>query len=265
MNRDISGDILAHISNYAIGLVRRGEGAGSQVIGSGVLVSIEGRRGLLTAGHVAEVYAKLPEIGVIAFCRGLAPRDQQRAILDLSETQTIIGHSDDNWSMEGGDLAFTYIPDDIASSLAARSLFLNIERNRAKLESGEPAGAKSFDSILGLVAKLSETPFIENRRFISPVQGILHSGHIRSQQNGLMIVDALAYNIDKLPSSFGGMSGGGLWRTYFTEDESGFSIIDTVLVGIASQEIIEEKRIVCQGWHRIDQGLIPMVRENLHF
>ncbi len=62
MTNDVSDAILSHVSDFAVGLVLRDEGAGSKVLGSGVLVSIDGRRGILTCGHVAAAYEKLPEI-----------------------------------------------------------------------------------------------------------------------------------------------------------------------------------------------------------
>jgi len=54
MARGVADEILAHASNFAVGLVRRVEGTGSQVFGSGVRVSLEARRGILMAGHVAK-------------------------------------------------------------------------------------------------------------------------------------------------------------------------------------------------------------------
>jgi hypothetical protein len=42
--RDISDAILAHISTFAVGLVMRKDGAGSQVLGSGVLAVVSRRR-----------------------------------------------------------------------------------------------------------------------------------------------------------------------------------------------------------------------------
>jgi hypothetical protein len=257
MTNDLSDAILSHASDYAVGLVRRVEGAGSQVLGSGVLASVEGRRGILTCGHVAEAYGKLSEIGLLRFVAG----DQQRQILDLGETQTIIMQSEAAWSESGLDLAFTQLPPDVASSLAAKSLFLNIENNRTRLDTGPPPHAGHFDAILGLVAEFSDTPFIERDRFISPMRGVLHSGHIMSQENGLLIVGALEYNLDKMPEDFGGMSGGGLWRSYFAEEEDGHRLVQTVLCGVASWQI--GRKIACQGWARIDQMLVPTIREKL--
>jgi hypothetical protein len=63
---------------------------------------------------------------------------------------------------------------------------------------------------------------------------------------------------------FGGMSGGGIWRVYFIEDKMESRIITTMLCGIASWQI-DNRQIACQGWDRIDQILIPTVREKLQF
>jgi len=261
MTTDIADVILAHISNSAVGLVRREEGAGSTVLSSGVLVSIEGRRGILTCGHAAEAYEKLPQIGLIRFS---ASGGLQRRMLKLGDTQTIILQTGDTWSEKGFDLAFTQLPPDAASSIEAQSIFLNIEKNRAKMEAAAPAEGKHIDAMLGLVAEFAQQPFVEGREFISPMRGVLHTGHICAQENGLLTFDAMDYNLEELPQSFGGMSGAGLWRIYFVEGETSSTIIGTMLCGVASWQITDRK-IACEGWDRIDQGLIPTIRKKLQF
>jgi hypothetical protein len=67
---DISDEVLARLSNCSVGIVKREEGKGSHVLGSGTLADIDGRRGILTCGHVAELYEKLPEIGLLRFLQG---------------------------------------------------------------------------------------------------------------------------------------------------------------------------------------------------
>jgi hypothetical protein len=262
MAHDIADAILSHVSNFAVGLIRRVEGAGSTVLGSGVLVSIEGRRGILTAGHVAAAYEKLPEVGLVRFVAG----GQQRRMLKLGDTQTIILQSSDTFteSKVVFDLAFTQLPPDAASLIEAQGVFLNIEKNPTKMEARAPAEGKHVDAMLGLIAEFSQQPFIEGKEFISPMRGVLHTGHICAQQNGLLTVEAMDYNLDVLPKSFGGMSGGGLWRIYFVEGEKGPTIIGTMLCGVASWQI-DDRKIACQGWDRIDQGLIPTVRKKLQF
>ncbi len=259
MAHDISDAVLARICNFAVGLVVRKEGAGSEVLGSGVLVSIEGRRGILTCGHVAEKYGKLAEIGLIRFVAG-----SQRLLIPLGDTQTLILQSSDSFEegKEVLDLAFTQLSPDVASSIEVRGVFLNVEKNRAKMESGESPEAKHIDAMLGLVAEYSEKPFVAGREIISPMRGVLHTGHLCAQENGLLTMEAMSYNLDKLPKNFGGMSGGGLWRIYFVETETECNIIAITLCGIVSWQI-DDTKIACQGWDRIDQGLIPTIREKL--
>ena len=80
---DVSEAILGDLSNFAVGLVQLRDEAGSQVLGSAVLVNIDGRHGILTCGHVAELYKALPQVRFIQ-------RPPQRLILSLEFTQTII-------------------------------------------------------------------------------------------------------------------------------------------------------------------------------
>jgi hypothetical protein len=261
MTFDMADDILARISNYAVGLVIR-EAQGSRVLGSGVFVSIEGCHGILTCGHVAEVYGTLPEIGLIRFVSGRS----QRRVLRLEDTQTIIVESSDTFTekKEVLDLAFTALSPDAVSSVEAHSVFLNIEKNREKIEALAQSDYKHIDSMLGLVDEFSEKPFREGQEFISPMRGVLHSGHICAQENGLLTFKAMDYNLNALPKRFGGMSGGGVWRVYFVEDDKGAKIVATVLCGIASWQI-DATLIACQGWDRIDQGLVSAVRDKIQF
>ncbi len=221
-----------------------------------------GRRGILTCGHVAGAYEKLHEIGLIRFVTGRA----QRRLLKLGDTQTIILQSSDTFteSKDVLDLAFTHLPPDAASSIEAQAVFLNIEKNRAKMESGAPAEGKHVDAMLGLVAEFSEQSFVEGKEFINPMRGVLHTGHVCAQENGPLTMEAMDYNLHELPKCFGGMSGGGLWRIYFVENEKESKIIATMLCGVASWQI-DDRKIACQGWDRIDQALIPRVRKKLQF
>src|ERR1019366_10243766 len=71
--------------------------------------------------------------------------------------------------------------------------------------------------------------------------------HLCAQENGLLTVEAMDYNLNELPEGFGGMSGGGLWHIYFVEDEKESRVIATMLCGIASWQI-DDRKIACQGW-----------------
>ena len=115
---------------------------------------MEGHRGILTCGHVAEMYGALHEIGLVRFA---GDTRHQRRIVRLGDTQTIIAQSSDSFEekKEVIDLAFTMLPPDIASSIEAQGVFLNIDKNRTKMESWASTKEKFIDATLGLVEEFS--------------------------------------------------------------------------------------------------------------
>jgi hypothetical protein len=55
-----------------------------------------------------------------------------------------------------------------------------------------------------------------------------------------------------------------VWRIYYDESKEGDDALSTaMLCGVASWQRTDEKEIACQGWDRVDQALIPKVREAL--
>jgi hypothetical protein len=274
MAEDLLDAIRDQLANFAVGLVKRVEGAGSKIIGSGVLASVEGRRGILTCGHVAEQYNELCQIGLVRLIAGA--RQISRA--DIADAQTIIVQShdtgsekqgSDKWTEGGFDLAFTYLNHDVADSIAAQSVFLNVEKNRERIERGQPANSHAVDVVFGLVDEYSGKPFIENDRFISPMQGVIYRGKMQSGEFGVLQFQTIDEDPEKIPKNFGGLSGSGLWRIHFVEHDAGkFEIIEKRLWGIASWQIDKKNNkggVVGQGWDRLDEGLIPAVRKSLQF
>jgi hypothetical protein len=259
MAKDLLTAIQNQLANYAVGLVKRVEGAGSTVIGSGVLVSIDGRRGILTCGHVAEQYDKRDEIGLVRFIS----RTQQRRIVDITDAFHTIVHTGE-WTERGFDLAFTDLNPEVAASIATQSVFLNIEKNRTRIEGGEPTDSHAVDVMFGLVDEYSGKPFIEDSRFISPMHAVIYRGKMHSEQNGLIHFQTTDDDPEKLPKSFGGLSGSGLWRIHFLDHGAGnFEILERRLWGITSWQIDKQNNrgaVTGQGWDRIDQALIPHVR-----
>ncbi len=265
MAEDLLDTIRDQLANFAVGLVERVEGAGSKVRGSGVLVSIEGRRGILTCGHVAEQYDKLYEIGLVRFIAGT----QQRRIVNIADAHHIIIHSNDIWTETDLDLAFTYLNPEVADSIAAQSIFLNIEKNRERIEGRKPTIGHCIDVMFGLVDEYSVKPSIEGGVFVSPMRAVIYRGKMHSDKNALLRFQTADDDPDKLPNDFGGLSGSGLWRLHFADHGAGnFEIIEKNLWGIISWQIDKQDNrgaVAGQGWDRIDQGLIPCVRKNLQF
>ncbi len=260
MAEDLLDTVRDQLANFAIGLAERVDGAGSKVRGSGVLVSIEGRRGILTAGHVAEKYEKRSDVGLVRFIAGT----QQRRVVKFEGARHLILESSDEWTESGLDLAFTYLAPDVANSIGAQSLFLNIEKNRIKIEAGEPKGP-CIDVMFGLVAEYSAAPVKEGGEFVSPMRAVIYRGSLQSDKNGLLRFQTAHDSPEKLPKDFGGLSGSGLWRIHYLDHGDGkFEITEKRLWGITSWQMDKEKNtgaVAGQGWDRIDQGLIRVVRE----
>jgi len=182
MAEDLLDAIRDQLANFAVGLVERVEGAGSKVLGSGVLMSIEGRRGILTCGHVAKQYDKLCEIGLARLIAGT----QQRRIVNIADAHHIIVHSSDKWTEGDLDLAFTYLNPEVADSIAAQSVFLNVEKNRGRIEGRQPTNGYCVDVMFGLVAQYSGEPIIEEGKFVSPVRAVIYSGKMHSDKDALL-------------------------------------------------------------------------------
>lgn len=261
MAQDLLDAVSDQLANFAVGLVERVHGAGSTVRGSGVLVCIEGRRGILTAGHVAEQYDKQPDVGLVRFIGGT----QQRRIVKFEGARHLILESSDEWTETDLDLAFTYLAPEVADSIEAQNLFLNLEKNRMRIEAGEPKGP-CIDVMFGLVAEYSEEPIKEEGEFVSPMRAVIYRGNLRSDNNGLVRFQTTDKDSDKLPKDFGGLSGSGLWRIHYLDHGNGkYEITEKRLWGITSWQIDKIKNtgaIAGQGWDRIDQSLVPMVRKN---
>lgn len=194
---------------------------------------------------------------------------QQRRIVNIADAHHIIVHSADGWTDKDLDLAFTYLSPEVADSIAAQSVFLSIENNRKKVEGGPPANCHGIDMMFGLVEEYSEEPIKQGRNFISPMRAVIYRGTMHSEEHALLVFQTAEGDPEKLPKSFGGLSGSGMWRIHFTDKGDGtFDIVERALWGLASYQADKEDNkgvVFGQGWGRIDQSLIPCVRDNLKF
>lgn len=258
LGEDAADAIHARLVHYSVGIVKRGP-QGSEILGSGVLAKIGDRCGILTCGHVAELYDKQPNIGIVRYVPGIS----QRRFARLDKAFTIILDGEGGWTPEGFDLAFTFLPPDVASSIEAQSVFLNLDNNRARVEKNTPPNGLTVDVILGLIAELSGEIYEDGAEMVSPMRALLHSGKIIAQEKGLLRFQPVGPWKEELPKSFGGTSGAGLWRAIFDEDGDRLTLREVFLCGVAAQEIRDTKEIICQGWDRIDQALMPKVREHI--
>jgi hypothetical protein len=260
---DASDLLIPRTRQFTVGFVLT-DPPRAKSVGSGVLLRVGGVSGILTCAHVAERYRKREEIGLLRFSRdGI----DQRQKLILGETTTL--YIEENigeppWSNPKAiDLAFTRLPERDVATLSAMCVFLNWEQNVKKFAGGEPKYDTHVDAVFGLVGEFSGKPVTRPGLVTTPMQGVLTPGHIISRNDGLLTLECMDYNITKLPTSFGGSSGGELWRMYLSVSaDKSYAEIETRLCGIASFQL-NATEIMCQGFERIEQALVPAI--NKHF
>ena len=261
MALDLTDVAIARLKLHTIGLSYRKSGSHArEVLGSGVLVTIEGRRGILTCGHVAELFEKVSDVQLGFFNSDAQNKFPLRADLNqiiqsshsFEEAETVI------------DLAFTLLTPELATAVDAKSgVFLNADKNRKKMEEFAGTRKQFFDVIFGLVEEFSGEPEVYGKNIVSNLRAVLYSGRIVPRENGLLYFEPR--DRDNLPNSFGGMSGSGVWRIYYDESKEGDdAFVAAMLCGIVSWQRKDEKQIACQGWDRIDQALIRKFARLFH-
>jgi hypothetical protein len=178
-------------------------------IGSGTLVEIGGVHHILTAAHVWHEARDDQHIAfaLTAYPSAFAmPRD---AII----AKTIWDRTDPDW---GPDLALLQIPEPFVSRIQAHKSFLNLPQQKAALPAHPPTIAGRLWAVTGMVGEFSD---IQVRFDKATIDANVHgraffSGMLRThQRDDYDYLDTAAkLDLVGVPSSFGGVSGGGLWE-----------------------------------------------------
>ncbi len=217
MTKDASDLLLPHVRQFTIGFVLNDPPA-PRVLGSGVLLMVGNVSGILTCAHVTDELQQRAEIGLLRFNReGI----MQRQKLALGETTTLVikeNLGDPPWSNPHAfDLAFIRLSGQQVATLSAICSFVNYDLNMKMFVDGEPTHRTRVDAVFGLVDEFSEEPVRERGDVTTPMKGVLTPGHVRERNNGALTLECMDYNVKELPKSFGGTSGGGLWRMYLNQ------------------------------------------------
>lgn len=208
--------IKKRIADYTVGFLRFEVSDGNpdaMPMGTGTLVDIGQTKGILTAAHVL---AELPNTGPVGIVRFFNKEDKlQKLTLEMGHTQKIsLGTAP--FSEWGPDLAFLRLPFDTAGSLAATNNYVNF--NRAREENELPA-TPYFDAVVGEIGEWTKN--LSPKKPVTKLKGVqalFATGNIANKviRDGLDFVDLqLVYEEGfEPPHSYGGVSGGGLWRCY---------------------------------------------------
>jgi hypothetical protein len=252
MPEDVAGAVLDKVKHFTIGFGRAGDTPAAK--GTGVLIRHGELHGILTCAHVDKYLRELKQpVGLVRLNRGLA---QQFGTIDMEEVFSYAA-GEEPWTKGGEDISFIHLPPQLVGNIAKDCVFLDAEKNFSKPEPDNRSSLIPAYSVFGLVEEFTGATTRQDGMATTLLKGVLTSGILRDVDALTATLECFKENLPDLPDSFGGTSGGGLWRVYVRKrDDGSFEAIHHRLIGIASQEDKSSPpRITCQGMGRVEAML----------
>ena len=248
---ELSAKVEAEIAAYTIGFAKvSSDPLGYDVAsaGSGTLVKIGPLSGILTAAHVLEALPTNGPIALVTFNRPGEPvqRHTIRGVWNAVAIRVAENGAD------GPDIGFMILPELNVSNLNATHTFLKLQPP-SNLDEPALAGWDLFAGVvdewtseLELLQPLNQNqPLTRRRRF----QLLLGGGAVSAlrSEGGFDLFD-LKPSLDRTPSSYGGVSGGGVWRYYLGAVGDDRRVLKGKrLIGVPFYQLGEPFHLVCHG------------------
>lgn len=218
----VMSDVLYHVATFTIGFLRPAghDPRDTELLGTGTIVKAGQVRAILTAHHVVE---KLPKRGRVRVA--ILDRSHQVTSLDASALQVSF---EDRGSIaaEGPDIAIVTIAPDVASSIAATKTFYNLDLSRETVMTNPPDIVDGVWVVQGFVGQWTAVDRASDGRIVS--KAFFHfsgSGATESErcigQYAYVDFPIVPHDNPSVPTSFGGMSGGGLWQVPLRRNADG--------------------------------------------
>jgi hypothetical protein len=230
-----TAQISQEISDFMIGLVNltvqdRREDA--SCVGSATLVTMGRLNGLLTAAHVLDVLPKSGDVGIVLY-KG---ETLQKQVIKMENADRLM-ICRDKFGSNGPDLGYLQLPEDNVGWLKAINTFYNLSKRRDQVLARQAPAPNCVDAVVGMVDQFTkDVPVNEPLLRAKAFSAIFCDGYIASERNedgyDILDVNITSYPDFPLPTSFGGMSGGGLWRIYFVEKDGAPTVVDKRLIGV---------------------------------
>lgn len=264
--KKILDEFTAVVRDTTIGLLKLSVVDGvefGEPVGTGTLVSAGSIFGVLTAAHVIGALPKESKVGVVRFRENKI--HVQKQTIDMSEVEVIcLGQQP--FDAAGPDIGFLKLPQDSIGWLRATNIFHNLKKRQNSMLSTLDA-APYVDSLVGVVAeRTQELSPVHADSSLLGVSAVFLSGETRNYRiaGGLDLIDFLPSWNEELepPNSYGGVSGGGLWRLFLASDLN--SKRGQSLLGVAfyqSDEIDYQRTITCHGPVTVYDKLIECIQE----
>jgi hypothetical protein len=261
MAKDLADAVLERVVQFTVGFARAGDTPSAK--GSGVLIKHSELHGILTCAHVDTYLRTLKQpVGLVRFNRGSA---QQFGMLDMGDVFSYAA-GEEPWDKGDDDISFIRLPPNLVGNIAKDSVFIDADRNFTKPEPEDRSSLIPAFSVFGLVEEFTGATTRQDGMATTMLKGVLTSGIPRDIGALNITLECFTENFPDLPRSFGGTSGGGLWRVYVSKLEDGsFEAVHHRLMGLASrEELSSPPRIICQGLGRVEALLEAVRRGNIY-
>jgi hypothetical protein len=263
MEFDWTETIETHVRHWTVGFVQLHPTTVSSA-GSGTFVQFGEVVGVLTAAHVLEALIPFGRIGLLCFT--VRANQLQRIVMDMADTEHVqLGTSP--WTLDGPDIAFLKLPDDLIGGLRARVSIANADKQRADVLAGDPEPTLRTEFVAGVVSQWTNAP-VQSGATVSVIFNALSSAGRFVDKWSANGFDLLRFKTIPAPdfqppTTYQGTSGGGAWRLFVTRHDDGhYSVIQRRLVGVAFWEDPQPHGLdlICHGTESVYDRLRDAVR-----
>lgn len=260
--------ITRDLGYYSTGLVLLKKSKASvevSLIGSGTLIKIEQVYGILTVQHVTQLHKDGTELGLVMAAT------EHRLVLHR-KNYDIIDVAKASKPSKGPDLSVIILfPSSFLATLEARKSFYDLSRKREEIL------RKPLDNDLGvwmlcgfpdeLTTVEESTRGHESVRGFRGICGAIKVENDYERRGYDFLELSVSYGRDiRPPSTFGGVSGGGLWQVRLIRSKEGdIQPLEHILSGVAfyETEIKDGIRYVrCHGRRSIYQSVYGTVKRH---
>lgn len=245
----IDDSFTQSVCNYSVGFLRfkrQGKIETAVTSGTGTFAKLGKTYGILTAGHVLHPMGANEVIGLVRFPSVQPPLQNFR--LNLNHTERIV-----DWNgkeCDAPDIAFLKIPEIDALSLEAMgAVFYNLAAER-EFKPGKPEHRMSkCYAVVGVVGEWTEQGAASLINGVKVEVGGLFGAAKDLREFKEDNTDLVEAEIDhaadpKIPKSYGGVSGGGLWELHVELDAKLKPVeVNKRLHGVAFRESGDHRRI----------------------